>query len=293
MRRLEAGNRLVVASHNKGKLWEIDQLIHPYGLDAVSAGALGLPEPEETETTFAGNARLKALAAARASGLPALADDSGLEVDALDGAPGIYSARWAGPAKDFSVAMQRVHDELAARDAWSASPKANFISVICLAWPDGHTEEFEGRVDGTLVWPPRGGNGFGYDPMFCPLGAVLTFGEMEPADKYAISHRTRAFDKFRRAALEGRTDDATAAAPTKTGDGLAALEAAAANLSTREELVRFLANLRADHALHAASWTAASLADYLAALERTLMDPALEPEPKWRLLAKTLLAASR
>lgn len=294
MRRLEAGSRLVVASHNKGKLWEINQLIQPYGLDAVSAGELGLAEPEETEPTFAGNARLKAVAAARASGLPALADDSGLEVDALDGAPGIFSARWAGPAKDFSVAMQRVHDELAARGAWATPPKANFVSVICLAWPDGESEEFQGRVDGTLVWPPRGGNGFGYDPMFCPEGATQTFGEMEPADKYAISHRTRAFDKFRRVALEGRADDADGAArPARAADGLAALEAAAANLSTREELARFIANLRADQQRPASEWTVTSLADFLGALERTLASDALEAEPKWRLVAKALLAASR
>lgn len=293
MRRLEAGSRLVVASHNKGKVWEINQLIHPYGLDAVSAGELGLPEPDETETTFAGNARLKAVAAAQASGLPALADDSGLEVAALDGAPGIYSARWAGAAKDFSIAMRRVHDELARRGAWSTPPKANFISVICLAWPDGTSQEFDGRVDGSLVWPPRGGNGFGYDPMFCPEGATQTFGEMEPADKYAISHRTRAFDKFRRVALEGRAEGAAEAQPAKAGDSLAALEAAGANLSTREELVRFIANLRANHAEHRASRTPGSVDDFLAALERSLMDPALELEPKWRLVAKALLAASR
>lgn len=293
MRRLEAGTRLVVASHNKGKVWEINQLIHPYGLDAVSAGELGLAEPDETEATFAANARLKALATAQASGLPALADDSGLEVEALGGAPGVYSARWAGPAKDFSVAMRRVHDEVAGRGAWSTPPRANFVSVICLAWPDGQTEEFDGRVDGTLVWPPRGGNGFGYDPMFCPDGAVLTFGEMEPADKYAISHRTRAFDKFRRVALEGREETAVEARPAKAGDRLAALEAAAANLSTRAELVRFVANLRADRERHAGSWTTTGIAEYLAALERALENPALEAEPKWRLLAKALLAASR
>ena len=203
-RRLQRGDRLVVATHNPGKVWEIKELIAPYGLDAVSAGDLGLAEPDETETTFEGNAAIKAVAAASASGLPALADDSGLEIAALGGAPGVYSADWAMPGKDFGRAMQRVHDALAEKDAWSGPPPAaNFISVLCLAWPDGATRHFRGRVDGTLVWPPRGGNGFGYDPMFVPEGATLTFGEMEPAAKYAISHRTRAFSAFKRDCLEG------------------------------------------------------------------------------------------
>lgn len=165
MPRLAAGTRLVVASHNKGKLVEIDDLVRPFGLDTTSAGALGISEPDETETTFSGNARLKALHSARASGLPALADDSGLEVHALGGDPGVYSARWAGPGKDFHVAMQKVHDLLAAKGAWTGTgPTANFISCLSLAWPDGSTEEFIGRVDGRLVWPARGTRGFGYDP---------------------------------------------------------------------------------------------------------------------------------
>ena len=197
--------RLVVASHNAGKVREFDDLLRPYGLAAVSAGALGLPEPEETESTFEGNARLKAVAAATASGLPALSDDSGVEVEALDGAPGIYSARWAGATKDFRIAMQRVHDELAAKGAWELpGPRANFICVLCLAWPDGQSEVFDGRVFGRLVWPPRGVRGFGYDPMFLPDGKSETFGEMEPDAKHAISHRARAFELFRARCLAPR-----------------------------------------------------------------------------------------
>jgi XTP/dITP diphosphohydrolase len=204
MRRLVAGSKLVVASHNPGKVWEINQLIEPYGFAAVSAGDLGLTEPEETEPTFIGNARLKAVGAAKASGLPALADDSGLEVACLGGAPGIYSARWAGPTKDFAIAMRKVAEEITARHGWThPGPRANFISVLCLAWPDGGTLEFEGTIDGVLVWPGRGGNGFGYDPMFLADGETQTFGEMEPARKYAMSHRTRAFAKFKAACLEG------------------------------------------------------------------------------------------
>ncbi len=204
MRKLTAGTKLVVASHNPGKVWEINELIAPFGLNAVSAGDLGLEEPEETEATFEGNAILKALSAAKAANLPALADDSGLEVDALGGAPGIYSARWAGPDKDFGIAMEKVAEELTAHHAWTApGPRANFISALCLAWPDGETSVYEGRVDGVLVWPGRGTNGFGYDPMFLADGETLTFGEMEPKDKYAMSHRTRAFAKFKQVALEG------------------------------------------------------------------------------------------
>jgi XTP/dITP diphosphohydrolase len=202
MRRLTAGMKLVVASHNKGKLVEIDDLVRPYGLATVSAGALGVPEPEETEPTFVGNARLKALHSARATGHPALADDSGLEVAALGGAPGIYSARWAGPAREFNVAMRKVADELTTRDAWGApGPAANFVSVLALGWPDGHCDTFEGKVYGTLVWPPRGARGFGYDPMFLADGETETYGEMEPARKHATSHRARAFAKFREACL--------------------------------------------------------------------------------------------
>ncbi|MEI6418616.1 MAG: non-canonical purine NTP pyrophosphatase, partial [Sphingomonadales bacterium] len=159
-----------------------------FGLEVVSAGALGLPEPEETEDSFIGNARLKALAAALASGLPAIADDSGLCVDGLGGAPGIYSARWAGPEKDFGAAMARVHDELGDKPRG-----AHFICALCVAWPDGHSEVVEGRVDGRLVWPPRGRNGFGYDPMFVMDGKIETYGEMPRAEKEADNHRARAF----------------------------------------------------------------------------------------------------
>ncbi len=202
-RRLKRGDRIVVASHNPGKVWEINQLIAPYGLDAVSAGALGLEVPEEPESTFEGNARIKALLAAKGSGLPALADDSGIEIDALDGAPGVHTADWAGPQRDFNVAMQCVHQQLTKRHAWMGEPtRANFTSVMCLAWPDGQTELFQGKVYGHVVWPPRGGNGFGYDPIFVADGETLTFGEMEPVKKYAISHRTRAFEHFKRACLD-------------------------------------------------------------------------------------------
>jgi XTP/dITP diphosphohydrolase len=205
MRKLSRGTRLVVASHNPGKVREILELVAPYGLSVASAAELNLPEPEETGATFTANARLKAEAAALGSGLPALADDSGIEVHALQGAPGIYSARWAGPTKDFAIAMRRVYDELRSQGGWSAEPgpAANFIAVLCLAWPDGETAVFEGRVDGHLVWPPRGAKGFGYDPMFVPEGHALTFGEMEPDAKHAISHRASAFAKFARACLGG------------------------------------------------------------------------------------------
>ena len=192
-RRLGRG-RLIVASHNPGKLREIDDLIGPFGIASVSAGALGLPEPEETGASFAANALLKAHASAKAGKLPALADDSGLAVYALDGAPGIYSARWAGPSKDFAVAMRKVEDQLQARGATTPERRrAHFISVLALVWPDGHEEIFEGRVDGTLVWPPRGTEGFGYDPMFLPDGETRTFGELTAAQKHALSHRARAF----------------------------------------------------------------------------------------------------
>lgn len=292
MTTLTSGTRLVVASHNPGKVWEIKELIAPYGLDAVSAGDLGLSEPEETETTFEGNARLKAVAAANAAGLPALADDSGLEIEALDGAPGVYSARWAMPGKDFGLAMQRVHDALEERGAWSSeAPKANFISVLCLAWPGGETRLFRGRVDGTLVWPPRGGNGFGYDPMFVPEGATETFGEMEPAGKYAISHRTRAFAAFKRDCLEGI--EAKPARP-KTGRDLEGLEAAARNLSTEAELARFLESLRDDLASNGGEWKAPDLPSFLRNLESALVSGEFpEAEPRWRTLARALLAATR
>ena len=171
------------------KLREIAELLAPYGIEVVSAGALGLPEPEETGATFIANAELKARASATGSGLPALADDSGLAVAALDGDPGIYSARWAGPEKDFGLAMERVNDKLGDADDRSAA----FICALSLCWPDGHCESFEGRVDGHLVWPPRGKQGFGYDPIFVAAGESITFGEMEPARKHGMSHRADAF----------------------------------------------------------------------------------------------------
>jgi XTP/dITP diphosphohydrolase len=191
MARRFPGGRLVVASHNHGKVREIADLLRPFAVDTVSAGALGLAEPEETGASFRANAELKALAAASASGLPALADDSGLCVAALGGDPGIYSARWAGPGKDFAVAMAKVHELLQA--SGSADRRAHFACALSLAWPDGHVETFEGRVHGTLVWPPRGGHGFGYDPIFVADGRDVTFGEMDPDEKHAISHRAAAF----------------------------------------------------------------------------------------------------
>jgi XTP/dITP diphosphohydrolase len=204
-RRLQRGMRLVVASHNPGKVREIRELVEPHGLAVVPAAELDLPEPEETGSTFQANAGIKALAAAKGAGLPALSDDSGLEVEALGGAPGIHSARWAGPAKDFNLAMQWVADEVRERRGWNRKPgpRANFTAVLCLAWPDGGAQAFEGKVFGHLVWPPRGNRGFGYDPMFVADGERLTFGEMEPAAKHAISHRARAFEKFARACLGG------------------------------------------------------------------------------------------
>jgi XTP/dITP diphosphohydrolase len=194
-----SGTRLVVASHNPGKVREIADLIAPWNLQAISVGELGLPEPDETEPTFAGNALLKARAAAAGAGLPALADDSGLCVEALDGAPGIYSARWAGPSKDFSLAMEEVHRRMQA--SGRSSRAAWFICALAIAWPDGVEASFEGRIDGQLVWPPRGSRGFGYDPMFVPEGHSLTFGEMEPQAKHAMSHRARAFRHFVEACL--------------------------------------------------------------------------------------------
>jgi XTP/dITP diphosphohydrolase len=189
MTRKFSGGQLVIASHNSGKVREIADLLAPYGADAVSAGQLGLPEPDETGTSFVENARLKAQAAATATGLPALADDSGLAVEALGGQPGIFSARWAGPTRDFRVAMRRVERSLAGRP----DRRAHFVCALVLAWPDGHDESFEGFVHGTLVWPARGEKGFGYDPMFLPNGHALTFGEMEAHAKHEISHRAAAF----------------------------------------------------------------------------------------------------
>jgi XTP/dITP diphosphohydrolase len=198
IRKLKPG-KLVIASHNQGKVREILEMLAPYGIEPVSAADLDLPEPEETGTTFLANAELKALQAADLTGLPALADDSGLCVDALNGEPGIFSARWAGEGKDFKVAMQRVNDAIEATGP-DASRDAHFICVLALAWPDGHVEWFEGRVDGTLVWPPRGTGGFGYNPIFQPLGSEETFAEMPDAKK-AISHRAAAFREMMSAVL--------------------------------------------------------------------------------------------
>lgn len=195
------GGTLIVASHNQGKVREIRELLAPFGVETISAGERNLPEPDETGATFEANAELKALAAATASGIVSLADDSGLEVDALDLAPGIYSARWAGESKDFGPAMQRVWREAKA----SGRPEpftCRFVAALTLAWPDGHMETFRGTVEGTLVWPPRGTRGFGYDPMFLPLGRTETFGEMDQDAKHAISHRAVAFRKLIAASLE-------------------------------------------------------------------------------------------
>jgi XTP/dITP diphosphohydrolase len=196
--------KLVIATHNPGKLAEMRELLAPHGIDAVSAGELGLPEPDETGDSFAANARIKAISAALATQLPAFADDSGLAVDALGGAPGIFSARWAGPAKDFDAAMARIERLLQERGAREAAQRrAHFVSALCVAWPDGHLEEVEARVEGSLVWPPRGTQGFGYDPMFLADGESLSFGEMTSVEKHGLpplgrglSHRARAFVKL-------------------------------------------------------------------------------------------------
>ncbi|MEM9104322.1 MAG: RdgB/HAM1 family non-canonical purine NTP pyrophosphatase [Pseudomonadota bacterium] len=194
--------KLVIASHNQGKVRELRDLLDPLGYELVTAGDLDLEEPEETGLTFEDNAKLKALAATQASGLPSLSDDSGLAVDALGGQPGIYSARWAGPEKDFDMAMERVQKELEAEG--SGNRTARFVSVICMAWPDGHAELFRGEVEGIILWPPRGDQGFGYDPVFQPVGYDITFGEMSAEKKHgwhpgqaeALSHRARAFKLF-------------------------------------------------------------------------------------------------
>jgi len=201
--------RLVIATHNPGKLAEMRELLAPYGVEAVSAAELGLAEPEETGTTFQANARIKAEAATRATNLPAFADDSGLAVDALGGQPGIYSARWAGEDKNFLAAMTQIERLLQERGAKElAQRKAHFVSALCVAWPDGHLEEVEARVDGTLVWPPRGTAGFGYDPAFLPDGHTRTFGEMTSIEKHGLpphgmglSHRAKAFVKLARMCL--------------------------------------------------------------------------------------------
>jgi XTP/dITP diphosphohydrolase len=200
---------VVIATHNAGKLREMRELLAPYGIAIESAGDLGLPEPRETGKTFAANARIKALAATRASGKASFADDSGLVVDALDGEPGIHSARWAGSDKDFRAAMNRIQTLLIERGAKSPDQRrAHFVAALCLAWPDDHVEEFEGRVDGVAVWPPRGDKGFGYDPLFRPDGFDRTFGEMTPEEKHGLppkgqglSHRARAFIKLANACL--------------------------------------------------------------------------------------------
>jgi len=202
---------LVIATHNPGKLKEMRELLAPYGITAQSAGELGLPEPKEIGRTFAENARIKAMAAAIATGRPAFADDSGLVVDALGGEPGIHSARWAGPDKDFRAAMNRIQTLLIERGARNAEQRrAHFVAALCLAWPDGHVEPFEGRVDGVAVWPPRGDQGFGYDPLFKPDGFDRTFGQMSAEEKHGLppkgqglSHRARAFIKLADACLRG------------------------------------------------------------------------------------------
>jgi len=192
--RLPRGTQLVVASHNPGKVREIKALLGPHGIEAISAGSLGLPEPEETGLTFAANAQIKALASAKASRHPALADDSGLCVDALDGAPWIYSARWAGPTKDFRVAMNRIHDEL--RHKGLSTSAAKFVCALCVALPNGEHQTFEGEVRGSLTFPPRGTRGFGYDPIFVANGMEESFAEIDPAKKHALSHRAKAFEKL-------------------------------------------------------------------------------------------------
>ncbi len=206
MKPLKPGDRIVIASHNPGKVREIAALLEPLGLEVVSAGELGLPEPEETGETFEENAIIKAKAAAEGAGLPALADDSGLCVDALGGEPGIHSARWGGPEKDFARAMRLVEERL--REAGATTPderKAHFTCALALAWPDGEVETFTGEVHGHLVWPPRGEKGFGYDPIFVPEGHDITFGEMEPEKKDAMSHRARAFEKLLAALHQARS----------------------------------------------------------------------------------------
>jgi XTP/dITP diphosphohydrolase len=204
--------QLVIATHNPGKLTEMRELLAPYGVEAISAGELGLDEPEETGDSFRANARIKAVAAAKATGLPAFADDSGLAVDALDGAPGIHSARWAGPSKDFLGAMTQIERLLQEHGATAPDRRgAHFVSALCVAWPDEHLEEVEATVEGTLVWPPRGTAGFGYDPAFLPDGHERTFGEMTSQEKHGLpplglglSHRARAFVKLAEICLEPR-----------------------------------------------------------------------------------------
>ncbi len=201
--RLNRGASLALASHNQGKLREFRDLLHPYGIKVLSSGELGVPEPVEDGETFEENARLKAVITAFASGMPALADNSGLAVEALGGAPGIHSARWAGEPRDFYAAMAKVEEQLQAKGASTPDQlRAKFVCVLCLANPMGVAQFFEGTVEGHLVWPPRGDKGFGYDPIFVPDGYSQTFGEMDPAQKHAISHRANAFAAFRAAVLD-------------------------------------------------------------------------------------------
>jgi XTP/dITP diphosphohydrolase len=201
MRKLN-GQRIVIATHNRGKLAEFADLLRPYGVDAVSAGELGLPEPAETESTFAGNARIKAMAAMKASGLIALADDSGLCVEALGGEPGVHTADWAGPDRDWNRAMRLVEEKLQARGAVTPDQRrAVFVCTLCVAWPDGEERIFEGRAHGTLAWPPRGALGHGYDPMFVPDGGERSFAELPPEEKNRVSHRARAIEKLVRELL--------------------------------------------------------------------------------------------
>jgi XTP/dITP diphosphohydrolase len=202
MRRL-TGTRLVLASHNKGKIREIGLMLAPFGVETVSAGDLGLPEPEETEDTFAGNARIKAHAVAKAANLPALSDDSGIEVEALGGQPGVYTADWAETpnGRDYPMAMSRVWNLLEAQNA-PEPRRARFVCTLCVAWPDGHDELFRGEVPGRIVWPMKGDLGFGFDPIFLPDGETRTFGEMDPARKHAMSHRADAFRKLVAACFE-------------------------------------------------------------------------------------------
>lgn len=195
------GAKLLVASHNPGKVREIRELLEPHGLEIAAAADLGLAEPEETGETFVANAELKALAAARAAGMPALADDSGFCVAALGGDPGVYSARWAGPGKDFGAAMAKVREAVQATG--SEDRRAWFVCALSLAWPDGHTETVEGEVHGTIVWPPRGDRGFGYDPMFVPAGHERTFGEVDAKWKHTVSHRADAFAKLVERCFDG------------------------------------------------------------------------------------------
>ena len=197
-RKLEKG-RLVAATHNKGKVRELKDLFEPVGLEVVSAIELELPEPEETEQTFSGNALIKARAACKATGLPALSDDSGIEVKALGGMPGVHTAIWAGAPRDFYVAMEKV--EMLLKEIEATDRSARFVSTLAVVWPDGHEEVFEGTVEGEVVWPPRGDKGFGYDPVFVATGETDTFGEMEPAKKHAMSHRADAFAKLKAALL--------------------------------------------------------------------------------------------